>query len=118
MKRAGCRANRRLPPIGARTVAQSCPGSLICLSRKTYCEVSHRLYRLEEARRGIQSSFKTDYMLKHIRMPLVVKALCGATIGFLLGLYVANNYFGGAIHYVVYLLTLGGAIGGVWLLRR
>ena len=57
-------------------------------------------------------------MLKHIRMPLVVKALCGATIGFLVGLYVANNYFGGSINYVVYLCATVGAGVGVWLLRR
>ena len=57
-------------------------------------------------------------MLKYIRMPVVVKALCGATIGFLVGLYVVNNYFGGAINYVVYLGALLGAIGGAWLLRR
>lgn len=57
-------------------------------------------------------------MLKYIRMPVVVKVLCGATIGFLVGLYVVNNYFGGAINYVVYLGALLGAIGGAWLLRR
>ena len=51
-------------------------------------------------------------------MPVVVKALCGATIGFLVGLYIANNFLGGAINYVVYLCALVGAIGGVWLLRR
>ncbi len=57
-------------------------------------------------------------MLKYIRMPVTVKALCGATIGFLVGLYVANNYFGGSINYVVYLgAALGGGVG-VWLLRR
>ena len=47
-------------------------------------------------------------MLKHIRMPVVVKALCGATIGFLVGLYVVNNYFGGTINYVVYLAPRWG----------
>jgi hypothetical protein len=57
-------------------------------------------------------------MLKYIRMPVVVKALCGATIGFLVGLYVANNYFGGSINYVVYLCAAVGAGVGVWLLRR
>ena len=57
-------------------------------------------------------------MLKSIHMPIVVKALCGATIGFLVGLYVANNYFGGAINYVVYLCALVGAGVGIWLLRR
>ena len=57
-------------------------------------------------------------MLKHIRMPLLVKALCGATIGFLVGLYVVNNYFSGAINYVVYLCAALGAVVGVWLLRR
>ncbi len=57
-------------------------------------------------------------MLKHIRMPVVVKALCGATIGFLVALYVVNNYFGGSINYVVYLGAALGAGAGVWLLRR
>ena len=57
-------------------------------------------------------------MLKHIRMPMVVKALCGATIGFLVGLYAVNNYFGGVINYVVYLGAALGAVVGVWLLRR
>lgn len=57
-------------------------------------------------------------MLKHIRMPVVVKVLCGATIGFLVGLYVVNNYFGGVINYVVYLSAALGAVGGAWLLRR
>jgi hypothetical protein len=57
-------------------------------------------------------------MLKHIRMPVIVKALCGATIGFLVGLYVVNNYFGGVINYVVYLGASLGAGVGVWLLRR
>ena len=57
-------------------------------------------------------------MLKYIRMPVTVKALCGATIGFLIGLYMANTYFGGAINYVVYLCALLGAGIGVWLLRR
>lgn len=57
-------------------------------------------------------------MLKYIRMPATVKALCGATIGFLVGLYIANNYFGGDINYVVYLCALVGAGVGMWLLRR
>lgn len=57
-------------------------------------------------------------MLKHIRMPVIVKALCGATIGFLVGLYVVNSYFGGVINYVVYLGAALGAVVGVWLLRR
>ena len=57
-------------------------------------------------------------MLKHIRMPVIVKALCGATIGFLVGLYVVNNYFGGTINYVVYLGAALGAEVGVRLLRR
>lgn len=57
-------------------------------------------------------------MLKRIRMPVVVKALCGATIGFLVGLYVVNNYFGGSINYVVYLCAALGAGVGAWLFRR
>ena len=51
-------------------------------------------------------------------MPLIVKALCGATIGFLVGLYVVNNYFGGAINYVVYLCALLGGGVGIGLLKR
>ena len=57
-------------------------------------------------------------MLKHIHMPVVVKALCGATMGFLVGLYIANNYFGGTINYVVYLCALVGAGVGIWLFKR
>ncbi len=57
-------------------------------------------------------------MLKHIHMPVIVKALCGATAGFLVGLYLVNNYFGGAINYIVYLSALVGAGAGIWLLRR
>ena len=57
-------------------------------------------------------------MLKYIRMPIVVKALCGATVGFLVGLHIANTYFGGTINYVVYLCALAGAGVGIWLLRR
>ena len=57
-------------------------------------------------------------MLKHIRMPLLVKALCGATIGFLVGLYIANTFFGGSINLAVYLCAAVGAVMGGWLLRR
>lgn len=57
-------------------------------------------------------------MLKHIRMPLLVKALCGATIGFLVGLYIANTFYGGSINVAVYLCTGAGAVVGAWLLRR
>ena len=57
-------------------------------------------------------------MLKHIRMPLLVKALCGATIGFLVGLYIINTFFGGSINVVVYLCMGVGAVVGAWLLRR
>ena len=57
-------------------------------------------------------------MLKHIRMPIVVKMLCGGTAGLIIGLYLANNYFGGTINFVVYLCALAGAAAGAWLLRR
>ena len=57
-------------------------------------------------------------MLKHIRMPLLVKALCGATIGFLVGLYIVNTFFGGSINAAVYLCAAVGAVVGAWLLRR
>ncbi len=57
-------------------------------------------------------------MLKYIHMPTVVKALCGATIGFLFGLYTVNTFFGGHINFVVFLCIAVGAAVGVWLLRR
>lgn len=57
-------------------------------------------------------------MLKKIRMPIIVKALCGATIGFLFGLYMVDTFFGGAINFLVYLCIVLGAVIGVWLLRR
>ncbi len=51
-------------------------------------------------------------------MPVVVKALCGATIGFLVGLYLANTFAAGVINWMVYLPTALGAVAGIWWLRR
>ncbi len=61
---------------------------------------------------------KDNTMLKHINMPVIVKAMCGVTIGFLVGMYVSNTFFGGAIHWPIYLcVTIGGGLG-IWLFRR
>lgn len=57
-------------------------------------------------------------MLKQIKMPYVVRALCGATIGFLITLYLVNTYFGGDINFIVLIgVILGGGVG-VYLFRR
>ncbi|MEM6842350.1 MAG: hypothetical protein AAF944_11235 [Bacteroidota bacterium] len=57
-------------------------------------------------------------MLKHIRMPYLVRALCGATIGFLISLHIINNYFGGSINFVVYINLVLGALAGIYFFRR
>ena len=57
-------------------------------------------------------------MLKHIRMPYVVRALCGATIGFLVALYVVDTYFGGSINFIMVLGILLGAVAGIYFFRR
>ncbi|MGB3586047.1 MAG: hypothetical protein WBA23_05885 [Tunicatimonas sp.] len=57
-------------------------------------------------------------MLKEIKMPYVVRVLCGATIGFLLSLYLVNTYFGGQINYVVIIGLLLGGGAGIYFFRR
>ncbi|WKN42651.1 hypothetical protein [Tunicatimonas pelagia] len=57
-------------------------------------------------------------MLNHIRMPYLVRALCGATIGFLVSLYIVNTYFGGSINFIVYLSVVAGAGAGIYFFRR
>lgn len=57
-------------------------------------------------------------MLKHIHMPYLVRALCGATIGFLIALYLVNTYFGGAINYIVWIGIGLGAGAGIYFFRR
>jgi len=57
-------------------------------------------------------------MLKHINMPYLVRALCGATIGFLIALYLVNTYFGGTINFIVWLGVGLGAAAGIYLFRR
>ena len=57
-------------------------------------------------------------MLTKIRMPYIVRAICGATIGFLVALYIVNTFFGGYLNFVVLLgITVGAAVG-VFLFRR
>jgi hypothetical protein len=51
-------------------------------------------------------------------MPYLVRALCGATIGFLIGLYLVNTYFGGSLNYIVWLGVAVGAGAGIYLFRR
>lgn len=61
---------------------------------------------------------KRNTMLKHINMPVLVKTMCGATIGFLVGMYLVNTFFGGVINWVLFLcIVIGGGVG-VWLFRR
>ncbi|MEQ9440909.1 MAG: hypothetical protein RIG62_17815 [Cyclobacteriaceae bacterium] len=57
-------------------------------------------------------------MLKKIRMPYLVRALCGATIGFLVALYVINTFFGGHINYVALVGMILGAVAGLYFFRR
>jgi CBS-domain-containing membrane protein len=57
-------------------------------------------------------------MLKQIRMPYVVRGLCGATIGFLVGLYIVNTFFGGRVNFVVLIAVVLGAAAGVYFFRR
>ncbi|MEM8965039.1 MAG: hypothetical protein AAGE93_01370 [Bacteroidota bacterium] len=57
-------------------------------------------------------------MLKHIQMPYLVRALCGATIGFLVSLYIVNTYFGGSINFVVFIGLFIGAGAGIYFFRR
>lgn len=51
-------------------------------------------------------------------MPYLVRALCGATIGFLISLHIINNYFGGSINFVVYINLVLGALAGIYFFRR
>lgn len=51
-------------------------------------------------------------------MPYLVRAICGGTIGLLVGLYVVNTYYGGQINFVVLLGTLIGALAGIYFFRR
>ncbi|MGD1889390.1 MAG: hypothetical protein ACFB15_02120 [Cyclobacteriaceae bacterium] len=57
-------------------------------------------------------------MLKHIHMPYLVRALCGATIGLLIALYVVNTYFGGSLNFIVWTSIVLGAAAGIYLFRR
>lgn len=49
---------------------------------------------------------------------MIVRALCGATIGFLVGLYLVNTFFGGALNLLFFFCVAIGAALGVWLFRR
>lgn len=64
-----------------------------------------------------QKFFKYPKM-KHIRMPLIVKTLCGATIGYLVGLYLVNTFYDGHNNFLVYIGVVLGAVVGIWLFRR
>lgn len=57
-------------------------------------------------------------MLQHIHMPAIVRAMCGATIGFLIGMYLVNTFFAGNFNWVFYLCVVLGAAAGIWLFRR
>ncbi|WKN29911.1 hypothetical protein PZB74_13140 [Porifericola rhodea] len=46
------------------------------------------------------------------RMPWIAKALSGATIGALVGMYVSNTFLGGGV-WPILALTLAGAVVGV-----
>ncbi len=66
----------------------------------------------------IFTTYKLTQMLKYINMPVVVKALCGATIGFLIGLYISTSFMDGRINLLVLLFSAVGTGIGIWLLRR
>lgn len=46
------------------------------------------------------------------RMPLVAKALSGAAIGFLFGLYISDTFFASKALWIILLLTGVGAVMG------
>jgi uncharacterized membrane protein YeaQ/YmgE (transglycosylase-associated protein family) len=51
-------------------------------------------------------------------MPWIAKALSGATIGALVGMYVSNTFFNERAIWLVIVLALVGAVAGVWLFGR
>lgn len=68
---------------------------------------------------AISITFKPNIIdMQEIRMPVIVKVLCGATIGFLFGLYLTNTFFDGALNLLFYFCIAVGAVLGVWLFRR
>lgn len=57
-------------------------------------------------------------MLKHIRMPYVVRAICGATVGFLIALYIVNTFYGGQLNFIIVIGIILGSGAGIYLFRR
>ncbi len=51
-------------------------------------------------------------MSETTRMPLIAKALSGATIGTLVGMYISNSFLGGKALWLVLLLAAIGAVAG------
>jgi F0F1-type ATP synthase assembly protein I len=47
------------------------------------------------------------------RMPWIAKALSGATIGALVGMYISNTFFNERAIWLIILLTIVGAVAGV-----
>lgn len=47
------------------------------------------------------------------RMPWIAKALSGATIGALAGMYISNTFFNERAVWVIIVLTIVGAVAGV-----
>ena len=47
------------------------------------------------------------------RMPWIAKALSGATIGVLVGMYASNTFFNGSAIWLIIVLGAVGAVAGV-----
>ncbi|MFP4091959.1 MAG: hypothetical protein ACLFUB_14110 [Cyclobacteriaceae bacterium] len=52
------------------------------------------------------------------RMPPLAKAISGATIGGLAGLYISDQFFGGSAWWMILLLVIVGAVLGVLFLGK
>lgn len=52
------------------------------------------------------------------RMPWVAKALSGATIGALVGMYVSNTFFNERAIWLIIVLAIVGAVAGVLFFGR
>jgi len=52
------------------------------------------------------------------RMPWIAKALSGATIGALVGMYVSNTFFNAGAIWLIIVTSLVGAVAGVLFFGR
>ncbi|MEK6478283.1 hypothetical protein WJR50_12130 [Catalinimonas sp. 4WD22] len=54
-------------------------------------------------------------MSETTRMPLIAKALSGATIGALIGLYISDTFFASNAIWLIFVLAgIGAVVGGIF----